>query len=453
MGIWTWSRENVRKVGLWAIVLAPYLLGVAYLVNEWLATPTLILSSGSPGGLYYKAGKDLIPVLNQAFQGKIRFEDNNSQGSNENIDRIERGLAQLAFAQDGLEAGLRVRVLARLYTSPLHIVVRRDTPIANMRDLVPSQKNSKRLRAYFGPSNSGTRIVSELVLAQYGIGVSAFEVLGSQDWTLEAASQALIKGDIDVGFFLVGLGAPAVMDLAKNGGFTLLNIDRADGIATANPYLDKIEIPAGTYASPTDFPDVPIRTVASHELLVCSRDMSSKTAYRIVEAIFTRTPDLVRTFPLITQLSQVDPQKNFYYPLHPGASSFYKRESAPPLIPWQYAGVAGTYTAALGTGFLIRLRRRRIHHLHMDLNKIEFAIKQQSGPPPSETVLNGHRLAVRAVEREAIQLFADGKIKGDPYDSLKDYIKFIHECINECQRSTARPESVASATATQSSII
>ena len=60
--------------------------------------------------------------------------------------------------------------------------------------------------------------------------------------------------------------------------------------------------------------------------------MSERDAYRIVEVLFKSSSKLVRNFTLLTQLSRIEPERNFYYPLHPGAISFYTRSSKPPLV-------------------------------------------------------------------------------------------------------------------------
>jgi hypothetical protein len=79
---------------------------------QWFDKPTLILSSGAPGGLYIQAGEELATVLTANFVIKPML----STGAGENAERIENGIAQLAFARDGLAiAGPRVNALARLY--------------------------------------------------------------------------------------------------------------------------------------------------------------------------------------------------------------------------------------------------------------------------------------------------------------------------------------------------
>src|SRR5262245_25955325 len=319
-----------------ALIAGPYLLFGLYLAYvSWFERPRIVLSSGSAGGIYKEAGDVLARVLNES--GFI-VEPKGSSGAVENAQRIQLGVAQLGFARDGLpDVGSKIRALARLYRSHLHIVVAKKLAIHNVSELFDARP---RVRAYLGTLPSGTRVISEVVIKQYGHTPMDFTIVGDR-WSLSEASQAMLDDRVDVAFFSVGLGSTALDALAndKDGRFSLVTLDRADALVTAFPYLQKTVIPSGSYASSREFPAVAITTVASYELLICSSDVSDRRAYQITEALFSHKSELMRTFPLLTQLSQVDPGRNFYYPLHLGAAAFYRRLAEPPVLSWKLAGV------------------------------------------------------------------------------------------------------------------
>jgi TRAP-type uncharacterized transport system substrate-binding protein len=129
---------NLRKpvwVLLSGVIALPYLAGGGYLLSGWLERPKISVYSGGHGDLYYQLGGRVAEALNTGLEGKLRFDNVVSQGSNENVERIERGEPVLALAQYGLEADTSVKVLARLYKSPLHIVVRKDLGLTSIQDL------------------------------------------------------------------------------------------------------------------------------------------------------------------------------------------------------------------------------------------------------------------------------------------------------------------------------
>jgi uncharacterized protein len=339
------SNKTLVKILVIIGVVTPYLVFGGYLLNKQVERPTLLIASGSEGGLYFKLGAELANTLNNGFDGKLTFTNVTTHGSVDNTEKISRGEVQLALAQDGLQAEPNVAALAKLYNSPLHIVIAKASGIKSILDL---KKTGPKTKAYIGADGSGTRTIAEIVLSQYGLSPSDLTVVGD-DWSINHAADALMTGDISVAFLLVGYGAPAVERLAndKGGRFTLLGIDRLAGITTAHPYLEASVIPKASYPSALPFPDEDVHTLSTRELLICNSRMSERQAYKILSVLFSSSSKIVRHFTLLTQLSQIDDEHSFYYPLHPGAVSYYTREAEPPLITWQLAGGLVSYSITL----------------------------------------------------------------------------------------------------------
>lgn len=424
---------DVRRL-IWVlatIIVAPFVALAVYLAYaQWIEQPRLILSSGSPGGIYHEAGIVLAGVLSPSF--KITVKE--SAGAVENAARIQATEAQLGFARDGLpDIGSRVRALARLYRSHFQVVTRLDAHTTDVEGVIGLLR-SKQMTAYVGPMRSGTRVVSELVLKQYGVDIGDIDVHGS-DLSLNDAAKAMRRGDIGVGFFSVGLGSEALNSLASDGRFSLLNLDRADALVTAFPYFDKTTIPAGAYQASAKFPQLPVTTIASYELLICSTDLSDRRAYQIVSTLFSRSSEVMRAFPLLTQLSQVDPEKNFYYPLHPGAASFYRRSTEPAVLSWQLVVGVITYGITTSTWLLFFLRRRRVAPLLTTLRSLHKMLLTSTSALSVEE-LHKHRRSLEDVERRAAELFVSEKIKADPYDSVKEYLRV---CKAELARHDGSP--------------
>lgn len=420
-----------KRLKITLIVLAitlPYLVVGIYSLNKFLARPKVIISTGSKGGLYSTLGSALVPILNKSFEGKMTFEARASKGSNENVERLESGEAQLAFAQDGLDSGGKVKALLRLFKSPLHIVVSKNAKVTSIIDL-SNRVGGRKPVAFLGASGSGTRTIAELIIKQYGLSGTDFEIV-ADNWSFQDASEAVRKGKIDVAFFLVGIGSEALNSLAEDGRFTLLGIDRVQGITTKYPFLEEVKIPQGTYAASFKFPDREINTVATREILICNSNLSEHTAYRIVEGILTNINELVLKFPLITQISRLEPERSFYYPLHPGAMSFYKNLDTPSAIPWSVVtGLVG-YTFSLVPAIRIWIRKRRVNHLIQRLDRIVADMqKVEERLPASES--ERYRMAFNAIQEESIKLYTKGRISSDAYDLVKEYLRVYSAQLNQ----------------------
>jgi TRAP transporter TAXI family solute receptor len=267
----------------------------------------------------------LTKTLNQQLQQPNFFRNLETDGSVHNIQLVEEGVAQLGFTVDGLQPADHIRSLARLYDSPLHVVVRRDRGIRSIEDL-------KNKTIFVGPLKSGTRIVSLYVLSHYGLNAEHGDVKivpGDGGWS-EGLSD-LKQNLVDAAFFLIGFNSDVMKEIASDGQFDLLTIDRSAGIVAARPAFDMAEIPPGSYASRISFPSTRIYTIASREILICNESLSDGETYRIVKGLVESSSTLIRAFPLLTQLSRTDPERGFFYELDPGAAKFYRRSSAPGL--------------------------------------------------------------------------------------------------------------------------
>lgn len=77
-----------------------YLLTIKFLLpdNE-IAVKTFVISSGSPGGNYYTAGKVIEEKLNKLFDKQYVFKNIQSDGSIENIKRLKNRYADFAIVQ------------------------------------------------------------------------------------------------------------------------------------------------------------------------------------------------------------------------------------------------------------------------------------------------------------------------------------------------------------------
>lgn len=416
---WRLRRSALLIAGA-IVIFIPYIAWCVHSATIWLERPTFKIASGTHGGLYYKLGVELAEVLSQGFENKIRFENLPSKGSNANIESLETGAVQLALAQDGLDSGDGVRALAGLYNSPFHLVVPRAWKCKDLSDLRRSGSGpNERLRVFLGAIGSGTRTLSLNLLEHYGMSQTEFDVQGS-DWTFEEAASALISGKIDAAAFLVGFGSPALERIAAaDERFTLLPLSRTEGIKAAMPYLEKVTIFAGSYPSKYRFPDEDVPTVATRELLIASSTMSERHAFKIVETLFSSSSKVVAHFPLLTQLSRIEPERNFYYPLHPGATAFYRRSPRPSLVTPERVAAALSYSASITAAALIFFRRRRMRALLADVDAIAGREIGRMTPATYDTMVS----EMIEVQKRAFNLHKDWRIKEEGYNAVKEYVQ------------------------------
>ena len=245
-----------------------------------------------------------------------------SLGASDNVKQIYEGKAKLAIVPDGLEARDSITALAKLETSSLRIVVRKDdkrNPINSLFDL--RRPASNRIRAYVGSDLSATRLVAKEVLSQYGIALNDLDISSSR-LSFDEAAERLIVGKLDCGFFLPGATSSSMMKIAASGEFKLLTIELAAGIADPGGALDIRIIPRDL--SGAEFPPQDILTVAARVMLVCDSSLADIDAYNLLD---TLNQDNV-VLPAGTELKSPYSQ-SLSYAIHPGAAAYYSHRTPP----------------------------------------------------------------------------------------------------------------------------
>ena len=464
--------KNPRRLSLRGPGLIPLLFLVpltAVLIWQLRSpTTTMLISSGEPGGTYFEVGVVLDDILEESFPGfpqgrDVDFVNIPSHGAVENVTRIATGAAQLGLAEEGIEIGNllgqhgqggdrhadgivqhQIRTLLQLFNSPMKIVARRDLGVrgvkgggrlenlGDLQALIDARRSAHEppLKVYIGTEGSGTRKMARLVLHHYGYTLhadsatsnSADLVLVGHDWTFERAKSALEANEVDVAFFLTAFGSSAVRDLAAKGRFVLVGIDRAEGIHRSHPFLDVVQIPASSYPAPNKFPESEIQTLAVDEVLIGSSALTDQEAYRIVQTMFNHSHDLGSAFPFMVPFSKADQlAERFFYPPHPGATAFLQGRPEPHgFLDFlqRYRDVMVAIFSLGGTAWAFfhfwagRWRSRPlVHRLRDTLSPAE----------------------VYAVEHEASQLYATGKINKETYESVKEFVRVRLHGLNRQQ--------------------
>jgi TRAP transporter TAXI family solute receptor len=420
------------------LVIIPLLYLGFFLIERTHAN--YYLFTGPKGGTYNVLGPPLAEILNRPDRLEKLLHLNivpdfiprESCGSLDNIYSINRGVGQLGFAEDGLPLhfehppkcsiefdqkelkstahsdGIRVRALMPLYKSPLHIVARKSLAASDIRHISPHTK------VYMGPEGGATAFVAELILNHYGIPVDR----QGTNLHFEQAMRHLLEGKIEVGFFLVGLNAEAMRQLSQNPDLKLLSVEHADGIKFLYPYLEAITIPATTYKNTAR----DITTVATKTILVTSIDLSDHEVYEMEDKLSHNIHDLIKDLPFnSTKVTDSDPQKDLYYPLHEGALRFYSHNPPFFLDPHTLAGI-GTYLSVLFALYKVTAQFIRNYRVQRILHAIETAViayKVSIDQPKAKR----YQFYVRKLRYKALALLRHQRITLEDYNRINQYIE------------------------------
>jgi TRAP transporter TAXI family solute receptor len=233
---------------------------------------------------------------------------------------VEMGLASAdvatwAFQGKGAFAGQtplsHLRVIARLYPSAIHVVVRADSKITSVTGL-------KGKRIGIGEQGSATAATARYVLGAYGVKASnaRFRYLN-----FTAFAEALAAEKVDALVVIGGAPVLALEDLARRTPIRLIPLsgDQATKL-TKQPFYTLAVVPAGTYGITQDIP-----TLAVGSVLVARDTMDETLAFGIARAIWHERN--VALFQNGHPAGKLMDRKNAAYgvevPIHAGAARFY----------------------------------------------------------------------------------------------------------------------------------
>lgn len=280
------------------------------------------LTSGIPGAGFHPLGAALRDSFARVLPS-IAIDIQESPGAVRNLQALQRGQADLGFAfadvaymayTGGLDEEPkpfdRIRGIAVLQLTPLHLIVRQGSGIERLEDL-PGHRVS------LGPVGSGTALTSSIVVRAFGIDP---DDLRMERRPFNDATDRLLAGSIDAAFVDAAYPADAVVH-ATRAGARILPVDgpAVSQLRSTYPFLRVTAIPGGTYPHHGQH----VATVGIDSVLVCRADLPEELVYQLTRALFDSLPSLSAAR---TWLQEMDVAKApaTPIPLHDGARRYYR---------------------------------------------------------------------------------------------------------------------------------
>ena len=282
---------------------------------------TLKLASADQNGEYYKVANEFAEGLKT--DADIQTEVLETTGSAGNLRLISGGYVQLAVVQSDVAAHAYqiaadsekgYSAVGALYTEVCHIIVREDSDIHSVADLVDKKVS-------IGAKESGTESSAKEILLAYGITEDNALL---QNLNYSSAAAALTYGDIDALFCTGNVGMTVLKTLSEQTPIRLIPVNAEDldrMNQTMNVYHISM-IPANTYPGQTE--DVPAISVVS--MLVASDSLDKNTVKKVTESLLNRRTEFVQTTYLDGDQASSFIISNIPIPFHQGALDCYEEK-------------------------------------------------------------------------------------------------------------------------------
>jgi TRAP transporter TAXI family solute receptor len=278
------------------------------------------LGTAGTGGIYYPIGGALASRL--SLRDTLRqYTAEVTGGSVENVNRLENGQMDLAFAlpvtiweayngEGAYEHAMTdLRIVAPLYANLTHVMVSPDARVGSISDL-------RGMRVAVGPPGSGTEQSSRQVLEAHGL---TYDDLDARYLSFAEAALALKDRAIDAALISVGYPASSVLDATTTGGIRLLPIDpRISATMIAEyPYYNAGEIPAGAYPGVEEA----IPTLAQMNWVVTRESLPADVVDHVLSILSEEREELARVHQMASQID-LGRLADAPIPLHPAAEAW-----------------------------------------------------------------------------------------------------------------------------------
>jgi hypothetical protein len=263
----------------------------------------------------------LSKVLAERFPARLEVHKIDSSG--EYAQLIETGQIELAMIQTDLAyvaytLGLgdspqpmrKLRGVAVLYTTPLHLLVTESSQIRNILDI-------RGKRVFVGLAGSPTEFTVKMSLQGLGLSLNDLQIQRMPDTDLV---RGLRSGELEAVFYRGNDPYPRIQEMMQVPGVSFMSMSRSqiETIRLHHPFLRSTAVPAGMYGNHAE-----IETVGGDMLLACRAGLPDDLVYWVTRTLFESLPELARSLPA---LRQIDPEhvQASPVPLHPGAARFYR---------------------------------------------------------------------------------------------------------------------------------
>ena len=324
------ERLRARLVALrymlataWPIVL---ITAIGFIVAYQFVAPEpprrITITTGSEAGAYYAYARRYASVL--AARG-ITLEVMTSAGSHQNLERLEKGEADVAFVQGGIGARASsddddepgpLRSLGSVAYEPVWVFYRGEQRVDKLYQLAGR-------RVAVGEDGSGIRGLALQLLEANDIKPDSPDLLPLAGLT---AAEALQQSEIDAAFIVAAQEAPVVQVMLRSPGLRVVSLSQADAYLRRFPFLSKVVLPRGVVDLVRDVPPRDTVLLATTANVIVRDDLHPALASLLLQAM----TEVNGRGGFFQRAGEFPAYKDQSFPLSADAQRYY--QSGPPFL-------------------------------------------------------------------------------------------------------------------------
>lgn len=294
-----------------------------------LAKERVVFSGGPAGGTFQVVANAMQVFKPMKASKDFRVRAQSSAGSVENLRKVNSGKAQMGVVYSGhVFLGRNgqmkndpnkyedVMAVAWLYGAPGQLIVRKDSGINSVKDLVGKKVG-------VGNAGSGAFANCELFFTHMDV----WDKIERNAMGYNDAAQAFGNNQLDAFWLFTAFPSGAVIMAAQTNDIALVDLGKdaeESGFYEKYPYFSKISVPADTYRGV----DYASNSFQDSALWVANSKVTDDTVYKMLSMIYTdeglaHMKEQKKTFK---HMGLDTGTQGVVTPWHPGAVKFWKEK-------------------------------------------------------------------------------------------------------------------------------
>ena len=380
---------------------------------------TLLIAAGQRSSQAFQLAEAFRKVVGRHYP-EIKIEVFETRGSLHNAKLLDEGAVQLATVQADQAGGAAARMVADLYPDTFQIVVRGDSGINSISDLIGK-------RIALPPEQSGEYEAFWFLANYYSLTTDNLKAFAGTERTTD---WLLINGDVEALFRVRAPGDASILRLIREVNGKVVPIPQASALQLRHPALEASTIPQGSYNGRPAIPGRDEPTVSVKQTLLARDDVPDDVVAKLSSVLFEHRRELMELVAIAGLITAPDSSGQTLVPIHDGVRAFWDRDK-PHFLQENAEPIALMLTIAvvIMSGYL-QLATRRRKKVMDGYNRELIGLARQARDAPDFTSLDAcnEKLAefvtriVRATERGRINT-AEFTLFNFAYDAVEDAIK------------------------------
>lgn len=307
---------------LLALCLVVVLISANWVVLSTRRIEHLTLATGDVEGESYILGQAIAQAAHLS-NPRLDIKVVSTSGSDENLEQLEEGIADLAIVQADMAGGPSTRTIAVLFEDTFQLIARPDSGITQFHNLVG--------RKIVLQPNSGEFYSFWELTKHYGLKLTDFELSFANG---ASADEQFRRKEVDALFRVRTLNNDFIARMVQETHAQILPIDQASAMQVRHPALEPALIPRGVYQGYPPIPPADLPAISVRRLLVAGRKLDPGIVRQLTQIVLEHQREIADAIPdeyadlrpLVAGIKRPNASEGTGLALHPGAIAYYERD-------------------------------------------------------------------------------------------------------------------------------